>query len=280
MWTATAMPDDPWHFGGSTEYPALRYGGHSLTGQGIASPPADLSGLAIAPGRIYEDFAHCGLAYNAVTGPAVTQITVSPAAADGVTLAYRNAADGNLPDRDAGTDGLQTPLGAGENTVKVQAGDGRTYVLTARRAAVLPTVTGTTPQSLNDWDYPATAALDTPAQLSGSTRAAQTLTFSVDDDSGQSPTDTSYWDTMQVWLCTTRAVNANNPTTDTSCVNAGTMSSTGANTAAVSAKLTAAQAANGGVVVKVWDNYRRPRRLAAGAVAAHPAWRTTPRCGS
>ena len=261
--------DDPWYFGTNSEYPALRYGGHSLTGQGIASPLAELlTGLAITPGQLYDDLNHCGGEFQAAVGPAVTEITVIPTAAAGVTPTYRNAADATLPDTDGNAEGLQTPLAARENTVKVSVAPNRNYVLKVNRAAADAVDTAGATLTLNDWAT-RNGTLDT-AQLSGSTRAAQTLAFSVDDDSGQSPTDANYWDTMQDWLCATRAVNANDPTADTSCVNAGIMSSTGANTAAVSAKLTAAQAANGGVVVKVWDNYRRQQRLAAGAVAAHP----------
>ena len=248
--------DQPWYFGGGSDYPVLQYGGHSLTAQGIASRLAELSGLDIAPGQVYGDFLHCPMEYRAVASPAVTEITVSPTAADGVTPTYQDGNDNALADSNAGTAGQQTPLAAGENTVKVTVAAGRSYVLKVERAAV-PTVTGTT-QTLAAWAT-RNGSLDSPAQLSGSTREAQTLTFSVDDSNSQSPTASNYWATMQVWLCTTQTVDNTRPTAAAGCVNAGLMSNptpddtADDNDAQVAAKLTAAQAANGGVVVKVWD---------------------------
>lgn len=91
----------------------------------------------------------------------------------------------------------------------------------------------------------------TTTQPSGSTRAAQTLAFTVGNSGQQTPTASGYWANMQVWLCKTHTVDDTDPTTDTDRVDAGVMSSTGDNTAEVSVKVTAAQAANKGVVVKV-----------------------------
>ena len=249
--------DQPWYFGGNTDYPALRYGGHQVTKQGITARLAELSGLGIAPGQVYGDFLHCPTEYRAVAGPAVTEITVSPTAADGVTPTYQDGNDATLVDSNGVAAGQQTPLAAGENTVKVTVATGRSYVLKVERA-VVPTVTGTAQKSTT-WAT-RNGSLDSPAQLSGSTREAQTLTFSVDDSNSQSPTASGYWATMQVWLCTTQTVENTQPTAAAGCVNAGIMSNptpddtADDNNAQVSATVTAAQAANGGVVVKVWDN--------------------------
>ena len=103
--------DQPWYFGGGSDYPVLQYGGHSLAAQGIASRLAELTGLEIAPGQVYGDFLHCPMEYRAVASPAVTEITVSPTAADGVTVTptYQDGNDNALADSNAGTDGQQTP---------------------------------------------------------------------------------------------------------------------------------------------------------------------------
>ena len=245
--------DEPWYFSGGSDYPALQYGGHSLAGQGIANRLAELTGLGIAPGQIYDDLLHCGGEYEAVVGPAVAEITVSPTATTG-TPTYQDADDATLADSNAAA-GHQAALSAGENTVKVSLGAGRSYVLKVQRAAV-PMVTGTTQKSAT-WTT-RNGSLDT-AQLLGSTRAAQTLTFTVDDSGGETPTASEYWATMQVWLCTTQAVDNTRPTAAAGCVNAGIMSNptpddtADDNEARVAATVAAAQARNGGVVVKVWD---------------------------
>ena len=243
--------DDPWYFGGNTDYPVLRYGDHSLTAQGITSPLAELTGLGIAPGQLHPDFVRCPASYRAVVGPEVAQLTVTHTAAAGVVPTYQDGADNNRPDVDPVAAGLQTPLADGANTIKVTVSPGRSYVLTVHRAVAAPAVAGTT-QTLDAWLT--RSGRMTTAQLSDSTRAAQTLAFTVGDSNGQSPTADGHWATMQVWLCTTRTVDNTQPAVGDGCVNAGTMSSTGANTATVSATVTVAQAANGGVVVKVWDN--------------------------
>ena len=258
------VADQPWYFGGNTDYPALQYGGHQVTKQGITTRLAELSGLDIAPGQIYNDFVHCPMEYQAAAGPAVTQLTVSPTA-PGVTLAYQDGNDATLADADGDTAGWQTPLAAGENTVQVSVGAGRNYVLKVHRAVADPgfTAAAATERPAGTTWATRNGRLET-TQLSGSTRDAQPLIFAVDLSGGQPPA-AAFWTTKQVWLCTTRAVNTARPTAAAGCVNAGVMGNTDALTASqakVDATVTAAQAANGGVVVKVWDTTSSALQLA------------------
>ncbi len=103
------------------------------------SDDANLSDLALSPGRLEPAFASGTTEYSAGVGYTITQITVTPNQSDSAaSVAFLNAGDLALPDGDMLTDGHQVDLVVGENVfkVRVMAEDSlttMTYVVTVTR---------------------------------------------------------------------------------------------------------------------------------------------------
>ena len=102
---------------------------------------AALSGLSLSDGALDPVFDRDTTYYTASVPHAVASITVNATQDDPqATLAYLDADDQALADADSGTQGHQTNLVVGDNTVKVRVTSGdrtatRTYVIVVTRAA-------------------------------------------------------------------------------------------------------------------------------------------------
>ena len=90
------------------------------------TPPAELSALSLSSGTLRPTFAAATTEYRAAVHHNVTQITVTAAAASGVTVEYLVAADIALDDADTGTSGFQVDLGVGETKFLVKVTSGST----------------------------------------------------------------------------------------------------------------------------------------------------------
>ena len=95
-----------------------------LTSPASAQTPSDdasLSDLTLSPGRLDPAFASATTEYSASVGYTVTRITVTPSLGDSAaSVAFLNAGDSALPDRNSVAPGHQIDLVVGENVFKIR----------------------------------------------------------------------------------------------------------------------------------------------------------------
>ena len=100
------------------------------------TPSAELSGLGLSSGTLRPTFDAATTEYRAAVKYGVSQITVAPAAAVGVTVEYLDASNLPLADADADATGFQVDLVVGETAFKVKVTSGtdtETYTATVER---------------------------------------------------------------------------------------------------------------------------------------------------
>ena len=109
---------------------------YSLVAGAQTPPPAELSALSLSDGTLRPAFAVATTEYRAAVKHNVSQITVTPMAAAGVTVEYLDASDFTLSDADGDTTGFQVDLAVGETAFKVKVTSGsdtESYTVTVER---------------------------------------------------------------------------------------------------------------------------------------------------